>query len=145
MRIRCVEVMVRTVAGFGILCSTSPVIAQGRRGISLMARARGPGRREGGERSSRAHSQTSKMGLRVGQRIGHLFSKKARIIKAMFQNITLGICTVKTLFYRCYQFGEASKFEEYNRITAAGCLLKMLKMVQSAHIVLNFLSFYIGP
>lgn len=51
----------------------------------------------------------------------------------MFQNITLGICTVKTLFYRCYQFGEASKFEEYNRITAAGCLLKMLKMVQFLH------------
>lgn len=64
----------------------------------------------------------------------------------MFQNITLGICTVKTLFfYRCYQFGETSKFEEYNRIIAAGCLLKMFKMVQSAHIVLNFLSFYIGP
>lgn len=49
VRIRGAEVMVRTAAGFGILCSTSPVIAKGRRGISLMARAGGPGRREGGE------------------------------------------------------------------------------------------------
>lgn len=37
----------RTVTGTGIFCFTSPVIARGRRGISLMARARGPGWPEG--------------------------------------------------------------------------------------------------
>lgn len=36
----------------------------------------------------------------------------------MFQNITLCICTVKTICYPCSQFGEASKSEHYNMIMA---------------------------
>lgn len=48
VRIRGAEVMVRTAAGFGILCSTSPVIAKGKTRNLSNGQSRGPRATRGG-------------------------------------------------------------------------------------------------
>lgn len=57
------ELTVRTVTGTGIFCFTSSVIASGRQGISLMARARGP---EWPEGANIVKSTFSDLNLKMG-------------------------------------------------------------------------------